>query len=481
MGSPYTEINGDNINEFLGKDFLNNERVNWTANRLYTSENAIETIRGLNDLYKQDKITNLQLHKASDVINWNTIPSDAKYMVIDGQKINVDTAIVTDDNDPFNVADAEEIYFLDENEKVVEWLKKNSESFLADEDSTGNEDTNAVHFETADSANETITEKIAGVKDVVTNFITSNNVSQFLKKAAQSYDSETALDVKTRIQNRIGEFDEIKKQIENCLLMFPSLNDLTETKLSENKSITLDKVTTDLYEYIKKWNNKLSDIAYLFGIQMEKIEGEDEKKSGNETGSFNVIKSNSSGGSSGSRGSSSSNKPSINEIVIEGGGAAIALAGAIVGVVKFKEIVTMYESIGSGVGVQSNLTGNYGLIGIVKDNGKNYYKILDKDNNKVYYIEINDKVEIQTDLNKLLEVNDKAMMLTTTEIGSDNFSKFADTNTLYFIQNEIQKDNINFMNVIDSSDGKDYYIPLGDTVNVVSLDSIIKPNEGTIK
>lgn len=147
------------------------------------------------------------------------------------------------------------------------------------------------------------------------------------------------------------------------------------------------------------------------------------------------------------------------------------IASVTFGSIVLTTATTLYETIG-GVGISANLTGNYSVIGITKENDKYYYKVIDNATKKVYYMEMTDDVKFQTEYKNLLHVKENAMMLSSMEIGSDNFVKLADPNTIYFIQNETENNGITFYNVIDANDGKSYYIPGSDSVENIPLDSI---------
>ena len=141
------------------------------------------------------------------------------------------------------------------------------------------------------------------------------------------------------------------------------------------------------------------------------------------------------------------------------------------GTLVLTEAVTMYETIG-GVGTQASIDGNYSVLEIVKDGDNYYYKIIDNATGKVYYVPVNNQVQFATEYEKIVEIKENAMLLNSTEIGSDNFVKLADPNKIYFVQGETESNGITFYEVVEDGTGETYYIPFSDSIEVTSLDSI---------
>ena len=141
------------------------------------------------------------------------------------------------------------------------------------------------------------------------------------------------------------------------------------------------------------------------------------------------------------------------------------------GTLVLTEAVTMYETIG-GVGTQASIDGNYSVLEIVKDGDNYYYKIIDNATGKVYYVPVNNQVQFATEYEKIVEIKENAMLLNSTEIGSDNFVKLADPNKIYFVQGETKSNGITFYEVVEDGTGETYYIPFSDSIEVTSLDSI---------
>ena len=180
-----------------------------------------------------------------------------------------------------------------------------------------------------------------------------------------------------------------------------------------------------------------------------------------------------SGGSYGGGYSSASTSNAINEInPLLNDPIVQTLLSSVLGVVTFREIVPLYQDLKTATTVNSSPTANYGLIGVEKYNGKYYYKVIEKETGKVYFVEINDKVKLDTNVNEVLEVKGNAMVLNSTNIGSENFVKLANNEEMFLVQNKVENQGINFANVLDSNDGKGYYIPISDTTEIISLDSI---------
>ena len=141
------------------------------------------------------------------------------------------------------------------------------------------------------------------------------------------------------------------------------------------------------------------------------------------------------------------------------------------GTLVLTEAVTMYETIG-GVGTQASIDGNYSVLEIVKDGDNYYYKIIDNATGKVYYVPVNNQVQFAKEYEKIVEIKENAMLLNSTEIGSDNFVKLADPNKIYFVQGETESNGITFYEVVEDGTGETYYIPFSDSMEVTSLDSI---------
>ena len=254
-------------------------------------------------------------------------------------------------------------------------------------------------------------------------------------------------DIRNSISVSLDEFNTINEKTFEIL----NKDGINGDSLSRDFWTTLNYTLIDYTSYI---------ISKLKAVKNDQ-DGENDNTGGG-AGSQNVSDINGSPDSSTIDDSANIENPNISDIIGN---------GVVLGTIILTEAVTLYEIIG-GVGTQANLTGNYSVIGIVKENDKYYYKVIDSETKKVYYMEITDDVKFQTEYKNLLHVKENAMMLNSMEIGSDNFVKLADPNTIYFIQNETENNGITFYNVIDANDGKSYYIPASDSVETVPLDSI---------
>ena len=284
------------------------------------------------------------------------------------------------------------------------------------------------------------------------------------------YNNEHAQDVKNRVNACIDYFNsDVLNSIRNAETAFGGLNSETITQLSY-LGIAKDILFEILYNVYKFYSEDLKNIVDDITEVMKGMEAGDNDPSGDKTPDIPEYGTGGGGGSS--SGGSSIGNSTISDIITEPSiDSPILSSATIFGTIVLTEVVTLYETIG-GVGTQATLTGNYSVIGIIKENDKYYYKIYDNDAQKVYYMEMTDDVKFQTEYKNLLHIKENAMMLSSMEIGSDNFVKLADPNTIYFIQNETENNGIIFYNVIDASDGKSYYIPASDSVETIPLDSI---------
>ncbi len=146
------------------------------------------------------------------------------------------------------------------------------------------------------------------------------------------------------------------------------------------------------------------------------------------------------------------------------------------GTLSFAAIVPFYSEIGVSSTIQSKANGTYDVVGIYCQDGKYYYKIYDKDVKKYYFVEMDKNCILTTNYKDVLKSNETSMMLKQPQLGEDILAKMTDPKEVYFMngttpgQGEVS--GITFANVIDSTDGKNYYVPLSDSVEVLSLDTI---------
>ena len=310
----------------------------------------------------------------------------------------------------------------------------------------------------------------AGTAGRTTNYMFTSELP-YIKAINKNFISEDADDFVRKINECINYYyTNVYTSIANASSAFSQFNEKTIEKLEKN-AITHDILfssdySTGLYpRFYRQLLNKLESIVTELTINIAKMFNTEEEPPYHPRGGTPKPLGN-GGSSSGSSGGIISDNIIDNTID----------TSPIIGSVTFGSIVltsatTLYETLG-GVGISANLTGNYSVIGITKENDKYYYKVIDNATKKVYYMEITDDVKFQTEYKNLLHIKENAMMLSSMEIGSDNFVKLADPNTIYFIQNETENNGITFYNVIDANDGKSYYIPGSDSVESIPLDSI---------
>lgn len=144
------------------------------------------------------------------------------------------------------------------------------------------------------------------------------------------------------------------------------------------------------------------------------------------------------------------------------------LTPAIAGMIVFTEVVSLYTSIGSENPIQSSLTGNYGLLGLVHQNDKYYYKIMDKDTGQVYFVEMNDKAKITWDdkgeRQAIEVVGDNAFVMQLPQEG-DVLVRTADVGDVYFLNGDkMTFDGIDYYNITDSITGETAYIPVSESL-----------------
>ena len=160
------------------------------------------------------------------------------------------------------------------------------------------------------------------------------------------------------------------------------------------------------------------------------------------------------------------------EVVVENQ----SLIASSIGAIKFTSIIPLLTTIG-GEAINSSLEVEYGLLGIEKVDNTFYYKIIDKTSGSIYYTNVNNIPNIEIEYKNVVNIKERAMVLNSTEIGADNnFVKIAEANSMYLELGEEEVNGIKFANVLDSTDGNKYYIPLSDSTEVISLDQI-KNNE----
>ncbi len=149
----------------------------------------------------------------------------------------------------------------------------------------------------------------------------------------------------------------------------------------------------------------------------------------------------------------------------------------VLGTLIFNAVVPLYSELGKPAVLKSDLNKEYDVIGIIYHEGKPYYKIVDRKNQNVYFAEINNYSTLSTDYQQLYKSNITEMMLKDPTVGENVLAKMSDPNEAYFVKETTngkgEAEGINFANVIDSTDGKDYYIPLSVDSSMMDIDSFI--------
>ena len=134
----------------------------------------------------------------------------------------------------------------------------------------------------------------------------------------------------------------------------------------------------------------------------------------------------------------------------------------------------MYSTIG-GEGIQTSSETEYGLLGIENQDNTMYYKMIDKKTGKIYYAKIQETT-IEEDV-QLLHVKENALILNSTDIGSDdNFVKLADSDSYYIVLDKQEINGVSFATILDSNDGNNYYVPISESVEVLPLNQLGEDN-----
>lgn len=288
------------------------------------------------------------------------------------------------------------------------------------------------------------------------------------------YNRDDSEKFKDYLKNRSNDLESICSCLNGIIGITNQLNTNTAEKLKSKLGDNLDDYLENLKSRWKEFQNTIDSQYEVIEAVDNALDSQDNASGGSGNANVSSIKGNSSRSHSSS--SSSTNTSNTVEIIESTENIITStLVSSIVGAITFKEIVPLYSTIGTSSTQSASLTGNYGLLGVVNENGKYYYKIIDKDTNSVYYVEIDDKANIG-DFSQVLEIKEPETMLTSTEIGSNNFYKLTESNTCYLVQGEVENNDIKFVNV--SENGNSYYIPLSDSVNLTTIDNLISINAG---
>ena len=308
------------------------------------------------------------------------------------------------------------------------------------------------------------------------------SISKFIDTSVKKYDSVDARKLKNDLNGIFyNTLIQISDSIPNLLGVFSLLNFKTLEKLNSIK-ITVDILDEKLNLYCDEWKKSLNLIIENISETEKDTSGEDEKTPEKDINPYTppIHITPPKDPNIDNNPPKNDDNPPVEEIKppLPTEVPSIIIA-SVIGTFTVKEIVTMYEAIGNPTGIPASLTGNYVVLGILKSDDKYYYKVVDKDANKVYYIEVTNKVEFKAEVQNVLEIKSPTMMLNSTDIGTNNFVKKADQNTLYIVVNETESNDIKFYNVLDPVDGKAYFIPASDEVQLVSLDSITSNDKNT--
>lgn len=276
------------------------------------------------------------------------------------------------------------------------------------------------------------------------------------------FDLDETLSLEDKLKKLIVQKTTIDSYINSACSTLMNLDEKTKEYLKETYVDFEDLNDNLISVFSKNMFETLADIRDNVDKIIDGVEttDDDDTSSSKETSPIGTFTSSSSGGSHHTSNSS-------NNTIL-----ASSLEKAIVGTITFLEIVPLYSEIGELSTDSVSLSGNYGLIGIAFKDDQYYYKVLDKDTNKFYYILVDDKIKIDTNIKEIAEIKEPAMMLSSTEIGTNNFVKLADRDSFYFVNDKVTNNDMTFLNVLDSTTSESYYIPLGDEVNLISLESI---------
>ena len=266
----------------------------------------------------------------------------------------------------------------------------------------------------------------------------------------------------------IGTYNELTSSLSNINL---KTGEKFVEKTNENISVQQEDFKNNIDDRINFVN---SIIEFLNDI-LEKIQAIDEDGLGaaGELPQIPIVGSSGQSSDGNSENSqSSTDTETVEEIVKVPNYDEVMqqYSSIIVATVLFSEIVPLYEVIGDPTSVESvTNTDIYKLIGIQKEEGKYYFKILDSSTGKIYFSEINDKLKVDWDQlgeRKVIEViGDNVFILKKPEAEGDILERIAKTGDIYFLNDDnISVDGIDYYNINDSMTGKNLYIPISDSI-----------------
>ena len=289
-------------------------------------------------------------------------------------------------------------------------------------------------------------------------------------KSGVTIDVNDIIDLRQRASSLLEYFrNDVTTTYNKVVIELPTLNNLTKQKLSEN-GYNVDYLVDDIFKpYQRVFINYVIEIITTLKDAIKDNLATNDNGSGAETGKISEIKAGNNGGNSGSS-TSSTDTSTVDETVVIDQKTLTRLMPAVTGMVTFAEIVSMYEKIGNNIPVQSSEAGQYGLIGVVQENGKYYYKLLDTKTGKVYFTEITEKSKINWDEKgerKVVEVKDEnAMILNKTGESDDGLVRFADKGDVYLLTDDkTTVDGIDYYNIMDSKTDTNAYMVSSDSVS----------------
>ena len=261
---------------------------------------------------------------------------------------------------------------------------------------------------------------------------------------------------------------DIKHSFNRVVTSFDSLNKLTKEKVQSEWDYRITMAENQTYKINSSFNNIISNLKDI--IAKDEETDDDKKGSTRYTRPIDEI---------------TPVEPTI-PVDLD---SLNKLTPAIAGAISFTEVISMYTTIGSDNVVQSSLTGNYGLLGLIHRNDKYYYKIIDKATGQVYFVEMNDKSKIEWDERgerKAIEiVGDGANILKLPQEG-DVLVRNPEVGDVYFLNGEqMTFDGIDYYFISDNVTGEVGYIPvntsLSEPVLVSELGSVTSDNISEVK
>ena len=253
------------------------------------------------------------------------------------------------------------------------------------------------------------------------------------------------------------------------------LSSTSDNEIAQASSKTGSYENIIIQNLTDETRNNLPNLNSLFNVMRDQIKGINRtvqtiestlRKKSNEINAEDSDLTGSSSGGGGSQEIEPQEPTIINQHLIS----------SAVGIVTFATITPLYTKLGDLSTVNSSETIKYGLLGIEKYNDGYYFKIIDSSTGNIYYVETQ-KATIDTEITEFLEVKSSTVKLNElieSESGNATFIE----NGIYLgkERNTIEGFSGEFMKVYDSVDGKDYYIPIDENVEIRNLADIRNNN-----